>query len=395
MRMALFTLLGVLAWIGTAQAMSPLARHLDQALAIDPVFRALSAEREAVAARGVALRSPFAGPGAVSGSFRSDTRGPQTARETDLEIAAPLWLPGQQSALSGSVSAAVEALERRIGLRRLEVAGRLREAWWDVLTAEAELRAAEQRRATATDIARQIERRGVLGDIAGTEAMLGRNEELAAALAQARAEAAVRDARAAYALLTGGATPPRGTEEPLAGSIQEHPAIVAATAALAAAEAQLRVVAATPRDNPEAGIFGRQQAGPLTEDGFSFGLRVRIPLASEGRNAPRRAEAEAGRRRAAAELEATRRIVLSEAGRSRQRLAEAQAASRLAREQAAVTDQQMAIARRSLEAGEIGLFDLYRVRQLQIEATAASVRAAAEAGRARSRLNQAQGMVPR
>jgi len=372
-----------------------LARHLDQALALDPAFRALAAEREAATARGVALRSPFAGPAAIGGALRADTRGPREGREADLELAAPLWLPGQRSALAGSVAAAVGAYDRRIALRRLEVAGRLREAWWDVALAEAELRVARDRRATAADIARDIARRAALGDVPGTETLLGQNEQLAADLAVAQTETALRDALAAYALLTGGARPAPQGEAVLAQPAGEHPAVVAARGILAAAEARARLVAATPQDNPEGGVFARHQAGPVTEDGLSLGVRLRVPLASEGRNAPRRADAEADRRRAEADLSATERAVGSAILRARQRLAEAEAASRLARERAGVAERQFASARRALQAGEIGLFDLYRVRQLQIEAAAAQARATAEAGRARSRLNQALGVEPR
>ena len=44
--------------------------------------------------------------------------------------------------------------------------------------------------------------------------------------------------------------------------------------------------------------------------------------------------------------------------------------------------------------GEIGAFDLFRVRQLQIEAAAVDARSQVDVGRARSRLNQALGLAP-
>jgi outer membrane protein TolC len=381
-----------------------LAADLDAALGIDATARAIRGQREAVRAREAQVRSPIAGSPAIGSSFRSDTRGPRVANEWDVEAAAPLWLPGQRSALAGTVTTGVEEQDRRFALRRLELAGLLRDAYWAVGTAESGLRVARDRLATARDIGRDVQRRVELGDIAETEALLTRNEELAAELEQARAEAAVAAARAAYRTLTGGseaalratgtAAPGGARPEPAMTNGTAHPAIRAAEAALATAEARARLVAATPIDNPELGLFTRGQGGPVTENGTSLGLRVRIPLPTEARNAPRRADAEAERTRAEGELLQTRRVVEGEIGLARLALGAAEQARRLAADRRAVSERQLTAARTAFRSGEIGAFDLFRVRQLQIEAAAVDARAQVDVGRARSRLNQALGLVP-
>ncbi|MCO6415321.1 TolC family protein [Siccirubricoccus sp. KC 17139] len=373
-----------------------LAQDLEAALEIDAVARGLAAQRDAVRARDAQVRSPIAGSPAIGGSFRADTRGVNRAREWDVEIGAPLWLPGQRSALAGTVEAGVAEQARRLALRRLEVAALLRDAYWAVGLAEAELAVARDRLATARDVARDLDRRAALGDISATDALLGRNEVLSAELELARAEAARETARAAYATLTGGSVTALAGIRPEAParSAEDHPALVAAEAALATAEAQSRLVAATPIDNPEVGLFTRRQGGNLTEDGYSFGIRLRVPLPTDARNTPRRAEAEAGRTRASADLAQARRTVQGEIALARVALNAAEAERRLAAQRKAVADQQLAASRAAFRAGEIGAFDLFRVRQLQIEAQAADARAVVAAGRARSRLNQAMGAVP-
>jgi len=379
-----------------------LGRDLDAAMEVDATARAIAAQREAVRARNALVRSPIPGAPAIGGSFRSDTRGPREAREMDIELAAPLWLPGQRGALAGTVTAGTAEQERRLALRRLEVAALLRDAYWTVRAAEAELRVARQRVATARDIAHDFERRATLGDISGTEALLGRNEVLAAELELVRAEAGLRRAEVAYRTLTGGSTLALSAPPPVAAAPQRrpasdgttHPAVRAAQAALDTAEARSRLVAATPRDNPELGVFLRHQGGPLTEDGVSLGLRLRLPLATEARNAPRRADAEAERTRAQAELLQTRRVVEGEIRQARLALAAAEDSWRLAAERRAVADQQSNAARSAFRSGEIGGFDLFRVRQLQLEAAAAAALAEVELGRAASRLHQALGLLP-
>ncbi|MBX6744158.1 MAG: TolC family protein [Acetobacteraceae bacterium] len=380
-----------------------LARDLDAAMEIDAAARAIAAQRNAVRSREALVRSPIPGAPAIGGSFRSDTRGPREARETELELAAPLWLPGQRGALAGTVATGIAEQEHRLALRRLELAALLRDAYWTVRAAEAELRVARQRLATAREIARDFERRAALGDISGTEALLGRNEVLAAELDLVRAETGLRRAEAAYRTLTGGSTQALSAPAPSipAGPMPApesdgtvHPAVRAAEAALATAEARARLVAATPRDNPELGVFMRHQGGPLTEEGVSLGLRLRLPLSTEARNAPRRADAEAERTRAQAELLQTRREVEGEVRQARLGLAAAQDSRRLAAERRAVADRQSEAARRAFRSGEIGGFDLFRVRQLQIEAAAVDALAEIEVGRALSRLHQALGSTP-
>ena len=181
-----------------------LARDLDAALAIDATARAIGGQRAAARSRDAQVRSPIAGSPALGSDFRSDARGPTRANEWNVEIAAPMWLPGQRGALAGTVTAGVEEQDRRLALRRLEIAGQLRDAFWAAGLAERERAVAQDRLATARDIGRDVTRRVELGDIPETEALLTRNEELAAALEVARAEAAVAAARGAYRTLTGG-----------------------------------------------------------------------------------------------------------------------------------------------------------------------------------------------
>ena len=60
----------------------------------------------------------------------------------------------------------------------------------------------------------------------------------------------------------------------------------------------------------------------------------------------------------------------------------------------ALRKEQEAIALNAFRGGEILTFDLFRVRQLRLEAANDEGRAAVEVNRARSRLNQALGAIP-
>lgn len=377
-----------------AQQRASLANHLEQALAIDAAFRTLAAQRDAVAAQRALVRSVIPGSPSVGGDWRSGLRaGPGEFNETNLDVAAPVWLPGQRAALGNTVRAGVEEFEARMLLRRLEVAGLLREALWNAASAGRDLRVARDRLATSRDIARDVQRRVDLGDIPFTDSLLVQNETLGAELGLAQAEAALIAARAVYRVLTGGAEPDLPAE-PVVARPRVHPALIAANAGVAAAEAQVRLVAATPRDNPEVGVFGRNDAGRLNDLGPSLGVRVRVPLASNARNIPRAASAQADLTRAVAERALRLRLLNAEVEASQVALRAAEEAARIARRRLAVANQQLDLARRAFNAGETGLFDLFRIRQLQVEAAGGQAEAEVTAGRARSRVNQALGVVP-
>lgn len=383
----------LLAPLPAAAQRASLATHLDQALALDAAFRGLEAQRDAVAARSALARSLIPGSPSVGGDFRGSTRGPRQGTESTLDFAAPVWLPGQRGAFGETVRTGVAEFEARLLLRRLEVAGLLREAWWNTASAARDVRVARDRLSTSRDIARDVQRRVDLGDIPFTDALLVQNETLGAELGLAQAEAALAAARAIYRTLTGGADPDLPPELPAARS-RTHPALLAAEAGVAAAEAQARLVAATPRDNPEVGVYGRNEDGRLTDQGVSLGVRVRVPLATEARNLPRIATAQADLTRAVAERALRQRLVNAEIEASQVSLRAAEEAARIARRRLALANQQLGLARRAFNAGETGLFDLYRIRQLQVEAAGAQAQAEVTAGRARSRLNQALGVVP-
>jgi outer membrane protein TolC len=374
-------------------SLAQLSSHVDAAMALDAGARAIAVQREVAASRIATARSLTPGSPSVGGSFRSDLRGPREVREFDADVAMPLWLPGQRAALTSTVGTAVAEQEQRLALRRLEVAGALRDAWWDAAEATRDVQVARERLATSRQIGSDVSRRAQLGDIPPTEALLARNETLAAELALAQAESRAQQARALYRGITGGLEP-NLPAEPLGVRGRAHPALAAAAAALTAAEARQRLVAATPRDNPEFGIFGRQEGGTGTNEGTSLGLRLRVPLATEGRNAPRRAEAQGDITRATAELEQARRLVEVGIQRAEASLRAAEGSARLARQRLGVAREQERLALVAFRGGETGTFDLFRVRQLRLEAALDEARAAVEARRARSRLNQALGFIP-
>lgn len=385
-----------------------LSSHLDMAVAIDAQSRALDAQYRAVTARYATTNSLTPGSPYVMGTQRRNARGNlRDFNETEVEAGMPLWLPGQRDAMEATVTSGAIEVEEKIALRRLDVAALLRDSWWSAQRAARELSVARLRVATAREIGADMTRRVELGDAAQGDALLAKNETLAAETELAQAEGAEKIARVNYGALTGGAKPD-GTLEVLRPprDVDEHPALRTPRAALARAEAQQQLVEATPIDNPEIGVFGRQERNnqystdpsqPVTNqltDSTTFGVRLRIPLPTPGRNEPRLAEAAAEVTRARAEYEKAKRIVLAEIKTARAALAAAQRAAGLADQRLTVANEQFELSRKSFALGEVSAFDLYRVRQIQLEAQRTQAAAAISVGIAISRVNQALGYAP-
>ncbi len=384
-----------------------LARHLSAAIEIDAESTSLDAQGRATAARRHTANSFTPGSPYIAGTRRSNVGGNlHAAREEEIEAAMPIWLPGQSEALHQTIDASLVETDERLALRRLDVAGLVREAWWRAQRTVREAEIAQSRLATARDIGSDMTRREALGESGRQDTLLAQNETLAAESEVAQAEAANRAARAAYGVLTNGATPD-GALEPAGrgGPIEDHPALRAPLAALKRAEAQIRLVDASFIENPEVGVFGRHetnqeyQFGKPPEDLFrtdstTLGFRFKVPLPTPGRNEPRRAEAEADYVKAQAEYDRALRLVNAEVAAARAALAAAKRNLAVASKRFTVASEQYELARKSFRLGEASAVDLYRVRQSYLDAQRAQAMAQVELGAAESRVNQARGYAP-
>lgn len=384
-----------------------LERHLEMAVEIDAQSRALEAQRRAVGARYATSNSITPGSPYLAGTHRSYAAGNlHEARESEIEVGMPVWLPGQRDAYESNVTAGLLEVEERLALRRLDVAAMVRDAWWTVQRTARQVAIARERVATSHDIDSDMTRRAELGDTSPQDALLARNETLAAETELAQADGAARAARAAYAVLTGGANPDGVLEGAVgARSVDDHPALRAPAASLARAETQASLVDASFIDNPEIGVFGRNEHNVQLNanndpedfsrtDSTTVGVRFRIPLPTPGRNEPKIAEAAAEVVRAQTEFERAKRLVTAEIAAANAAVAAARRTEGLAAKRLAVANDQFELARKAFRLGETSAADLYRVRQLQVEAQRTQAAAAIDLGVARSRLNQAYGYAP-
>jgi outer membrane protein TolC len=390
--------LALAAAAGSAAPAQSLRQAVEAAWAIDPEIASLAAKREAIAARRLTAQSWFAGaPFVTLGHVTDQVIVNKQQRATEAELAVPLWLPGEGTAAEQVVDAELLRTDAQVAEAKLKVAGEVREALYAVALAEGEVKLADQRVRTARELEGDVARRAQAGEAAELEHDLVRGELLDAEAKARERRAELAAARVNLRTLTGLNVPAAVLGEPLAGAqdLEAHPRLQAATRSIAAALAALRLAVIANRDSPEIGVVaGRNRDIRGTEYDTTIGLRLKLPFATEARNAPRRAAAQADVLAAQAEYAGARRQIEAELANSRQALAAAQAQGPLVEARLQVVRQAVSRLRRSYDAGEIGLTELLRGRSTLYDAETASLIRRLAAARARARVNQALGLVP-
>lgn len=419
-----------IAWPAYAQS---LGEALEQAWTRHPQAAAVSAREDEARARADVAAGITPGPASMSLSSLNDrlnrNRGKQ---EWEVEMAVPLWLPGQQAARAAEAeSAAMEVAARRAALR-LQIAGEVRDAWWSVAAARNARDLARRRATTAGALEADVLRRFKAGDLARIDANLAQGERLAAEAEAIEAEAALLQAEQIYRNLTGAAAPsvlaaeasvaarePVGPHpQPPAGLLPagehpkgtsygerseslrdlpglDHPQLAAVAAAARTARAKLRVAEETRRDAPEFAVRVVRERGEFAEPyANTVGVKLTIPFSSGARVRQESSAARAEASQADAELALAQLRLQLDAEKARLDLAAAERQFAMASVRRELTADNLRLAEKAFSLGESDLTTLLRVRAGAFEAEAFLNRQQVARAAAQSRLKQVLGVLP-
>ncbi|MEP7282769.1 MAG: TolC family protein [Rubrivivax sp.] len=364
-----------------------------------PAAQALP-QREAeagAAARAAAGWTP--GPPTLSVSNLNDRLNGRAGRqEWELEIATPLWLPGQRAAQQSRTQTQRALMPAQSAAQRLALAGQVREAWWQLAATQAGVRAAARRLDSAQALQADVERRWHAGDLARTDANAAQAESHTARLEWMTAQLERDNAQAAWRVLTDVAPPETFADEAVANtpaSIDAHPALVAAGAAADAAQAQLRLREQSGREAPELALrWVRDRDITGAPYASRIGVQLRIPLSSQPRSLAEQAGARAELLEAQTARERLREQLALDAERTQRELESTLRMLALARERAMLSADTLQLLQKSFSLGETDLPALLRARADAFSADAELTRQQLARSAAISRLNQALGAMP-
>lgn len=382
-----------------------LALALDQAWSRAPQAIAFAAREAEAQARADVASGVLPAPPSVSLSTLNDKLGSDQGRqEWELELALPLWLPGQRAARENEAQRISDEVAARRRALRLQLAGELRDAWWALAAARAAALLADRRASTAAALESDVQRRVKAGDLARVDGNLAQGERLAAQAEQLEAAGALRIAEQAWRHLTGNPPPPTLGAEPPAGSTttaatatapEDHPALASALAAMQVAQAKLGVADATRRDAPELALrYFRERATFNDGQANAVGIKLTLPFSSGARTRQETAGLQADMAQADGELAQVKLRLALDAERAALDLEAARRQIGLARERRELGADTLRLAEKSFALGESGLPALLLARAAAYEAEAFLVRRQIAADAARSRLNQALGVLP-
>ena len=391
-------ILFILAMAGVPAEAQNLHDFVQAALARNPDLATLQARRQTIEAKRYAAETLTPGAPSFGARYVTDqVFRNRNAREAEIGISTPLWLPGEGTASRRVAEAELARSTVQGAGFKLKVAAQVRDVLGEFALAEAEMRVAEPRlneaRALEADVARRVKAR----EAPETDRLLARGDRLAAEADLAEKRSAREQSRIDFISLTG--LPPVAASlieaDPPTHPPADHPRLDDARSAMEVARASQSLAAIQVRDSPEIGLVARRtrDTGSSVYD-HSVGVELRIPFATEGRNAPRRAAAAAERTEAAIAFETARREVDAEQLKARSHYENAIAQRGLNRDRATALKQQSALIGAAYRQGQVSLLEYIRARVLAAEANAAQARGDLGIARARGRLNTAYGIIP-
>jgi cobalt-zinc-cadmium efflux system outer membrane protein len=371
--------------------------YVEAAASRNPELLGLSGRRDAITARQYAADRLTPGAPTVTGSYLTDqVLRDRRQREAQIGISTPIWLYGEGTASRRVADAELVRSGAQAATAKLKIAGMVRDSLAEFALAQAELGLAERRLRDARGLEADVGRRAGARDASEADLLLARAERLASDGELRERTLAVKQSKLDFETLTGMTPVLAALKETVpTETATAHPKLDDAKGAVDVARANTSLADIQTRDSPEIGLIARNSRDTFgTVYNNSIGVELRIPLSTEGRNRPRQAAAQAELTEAMVGLTAAERDIVLEQKKARLAYDNALVQRDLAVERSKALTRQSGLVARSFQGGQTALFDSIRARTVAYEAETASARAEIGVTKARSRLNQAFGVVP-
>ena len=374
-------------------------------MAIDAAWqRALAArevdgQRRRAQAEQTAAGSLWAAPPSLWLGYRDDRIDANNgARETEVALTWPLWLPGQRAARAAAAGAELSLAEASGRAARWRIAGEVREAAWGLAAQQAELDQATAHAASLQTLADDVERRVRAGDLARADALAARAETLAASAQQGEARQRLLAATSRWTLLTGLHALPDTSAAPVmttATLSPDHPELQQAGQAIDFARKRVERAKTSHRDPPELGLRVISEAPGRPEGAqTSFGVALKLPFGTDDRNLPLQAAALTELDLAETQEQRLHERLQSDLAAAQAAVLSAETQEAAERGRAALLRERAQLIDKSFRAGESPLPELLRALAASAQADASLARQSAALGLARARLHQASGLQP-
>lgn len=375
-----------------------LSEVLEKAYARAPMQASLQSRDVMVLARSRVANAILPSAPAVSVIHQNDAIGSgRGERDWQAELELPVWQANQRdNRLKVAEAIQTSAIAGRQSLK-LQVAGQLREALWNIAANDNNLSLALNKLQMAKKLQSDVEKRYRAGELARTDAMLAEQETLRVEKEKIRAEAEVMHARHRYYLLTGLRELPASYAEKQSSleDYRQSPIWLEAQSKVGVAETERDLAQVESRENMRVLLNVRNSKGAFdTTDNDSVGVQVRIPFGGEAGAAPIRAVAEMVVGNALTEREAMKFELEAAMHEAEHNLSVSRAELTIAAKQYEIARESLTLAQKAFQLGETDLVSLMRVQAQTFEAERAFTTRQIQVQWDTARYNQTVGVLP-
>lgn len=400
----------------TAQAQGTSAAALSGSVSLKDVFEtawqrqpeayALQSRRDAAQAQAKAASMLSPEPPSLEISQRSDRMtGNSGAREAEVGIAVPIWLPGQRTASADLAQAEISLVERKLLASQLRLASSVRDAWWGWLRARVDAELASEQLANAQRIAADVAKRTNAGDLAKSDQHQAEGAVAAAQAHAAQAQAASAAALAQVMALTGRTAPadltvnaavePAPDSTPHTGASVGHPLLAELEDRITMAERTAQLISAQRQSNPELTVATTRGRGAFGERyGQTVLIGIRVPLGAGPRHDARLATAQAEAIEVQSQLVLEQARIQADKQGAAARLEAARTQLDAAQRRAQLANESRSFFDKSFRLGETDLPTRLRIEAEAAEAARQAARSRIDLASAISALRQSLGLLP-
>ncbi len=309
----------------------------------------------------------LAGPSYINMRYQDDTPfDDYGSREFEPQVQLQLWNWGQREAGQDLALQAKNAAERFSDGLRLEVAGAVRNALWNIELNQIRHEQAQAIFDISTQLLAKIQRRVDLGDLPRSDLLLAQTDHLQKRSDLIQAEAELMHARKFYTNLTQLDTIPAQFEEtlsPLNDIPPEHPKLQSINADIKRYQAQVDWVKAGGSGQNNLYIGGiTQKGGRGQPDIESMVVQVSIPFGGDAQLAPQVAAANLQLNQALADRDQLYRDLERAHHEARHDLQVIRAELEIANHLKSIAEDHLKMSQLSFSVGEINLMDLLRIQ---------------------------------
>ncbi len=357
---------------------------------------ALQQEADALTQRG---DSWVAGASSVSLQYLDDVVADGIGyKQITAQVNVPLWNWNQRSAGQRVAEQAQQSVAMQSAALRLQVAGLLRGALWDLTLEEIRYQQDKQILEIADKLLQKIRQRVDLGDLPRSDYLLAKSDYLQKRSLLTQAEAKIMHARKNYASLTGISKVPANFKEKLSdlkAVTEQHPLLQAVTALVERKQAEVEWTKSQGSGQPVFQIGMQNERGQRGERSLqSAGAGISIPFGGASFLEPQVAQVNLELNQALAEREHLFRQLEKNLHEARHTLEVDAAELKIANEMKEIAEKHLKMTELSFAAGEINLLDLLKIQAMTNNAVRHAKEHEVQQQRNIAFYNQAVGVLP-